>query len=309
MLRPCPRAFTLIELLVVIAIIAILIALLLPAVQQAREAARRTQCRNHLKQLGLALHNYVDVHGTLPPGHLETGVDGPSYRHQFPWLVYLLPYADQAPLYNQINFSLSATDPVNAGPGSAIIPVFLCPSDPIGKTDPVYGPTNYLGCQGNDAECRDRTCEGVFGHNTFTRLREITDGLSQTLAASETLKSDSNVSTLPDNYVYSRDASVSAQNIATCQSLAPNASDRATRWIDGKPQFNMFNSSRGPNDRLLDCLAPSFGVSNFAARSAHTGGVHALLCDGSVRFVSNSIDAGIFRALGTRAGGETVGDF
>ena len=129
--------FTLIELLVVIAIIAILVSLLLPAVQQAREAARRTQCKNNLRQLGLALHNYHDVHRMFPAGHMESGVDGPSFRHQFSWLTYCLPYIEQTNVYNLINFSqidLTLSAHQNTAfmvAGRVDVPVFICPSAAI----------------------------------------------------------------------------------------------------------------------------------------------------------------------------------
>jgi len=137
--------FTLVELLVVIAIIGILIALLLPAVQAAREAARRTQCNNNLKQLGIALHNYHDSHGTFPPAHLETGTTGPTFRHHFGWLAYLLPYIEQENVYRLIDFRLKYSAPENRQDASVGIKTFICPSDPVGRirSRPYWGVGNY----------------------------------------------------------------------------------------------------------------------------------------------------------------------
>ncbi len=317
------RGFTLIELLVVIAIIAVLVALLLPAVQQARAAARRTQCKNNLKQLGLALHNYADTHRMFPAGHLDTGTTGKAYRHQFSWMTYLLPYIDQENVYQLIDFrkigpSNSQPNPNGSVPnnpafepaGKVDVAVFICPSDPTGRVDSKWAPTNYLGNQGTHCRCRGLKCNGIFGHNTWTRLSQIIDGTSNTIAIGETLKGDLNPSTLQDNYIYARrggGVGANAENIDSCQSLPPNASDRATIWIGGWPQHNMFSTNRPPNDPRFDCKAPSNGCTNFAARSAHPGGAQVLHCDGSVHFVSDSISTQVYQALGTRNGGEAIG--
>jgi prepilin-type N-terminal cleavage/methylation domain-containing protein len=319
------RAFTLVELLVVITIIGILIALLLPAVQAAREAARRMQCSNNVKQITLAMHNYESQHGMYPPGHLETGTDGASYRHQFSFAAFLLPHIEQQGVYDQINWSDSSTGTVtsstggysNQTVGATWISAFICISDPIvkGNTSESYAPTNYLGNQGITCTCRNHcvgssgtasTCTGVFGHNTFATVAEITDGLSNTLCVSETLKGDGDTSTKDDNFVYATSGGFTADDIDTCNKQNPNYSIRACRWIDGKTYYNMFNSSRAPNDPRLDCLASSNGCSNFAARSAHVGGVNASMMDGSVRFLPDTIAVTVMKALGTKAGGETI---
>lgn len=311
------RGFTLIELLVVIAIIAVLIALLLPAVQQARESARRTQCKNNLKQLGLALHNYADSHGMFPAGHMDTYTDyiSAGARHQFSWLTALLPFIDQGPLYSQINFSdadllVNANlNPKFAAVASVSVPAFICPSDPVPRVSSTLAPTNYLASQGNRCDCRDQNCSGLFGHSSYARLSSITDGLSQTIACGETLKGDLNPATVPDNYIFTNASGSSATDVSTCQAVAPTASDRATVWFGGQPQFNIMTTIRGPNDRRFDCIAPNYGCTNLAARSAHVGGAHLVFADGSVHFISENIDVTTYQALGSRAGGEVVGDY
>jgi len=315
------RGFTLIELLVVIAIIAILIALLLPSVQQARAAARRTQCRNNLKQIGIALHNYHDVYSCWPAGHLETGKNGPAYRHQIGWLTYLLPYIEQRNIYDLVDFNAIGPSDENPNPngsasenpafyaaGGSDVATFICPSDPTGRVDTTWAPTNYMGSQGPECECRGKDCSGLFGHDTWAKLKDVTDGTSNTIAAGETLKGDLNVDTLDDNYFY-RPSGGDASDIDTCQGGDLNRSDRATIWFGGHPQHNMLSTDRPPNDYRFDCLAPNNACSNFAARSAHTGGAFFVMCDGSVHFISDNIAITSIQAYGSRAGGEVVSGF
>ena len=309
--------FTLVELLVVIAIIGILVALLLPAVQAARESSRRMQCSNNIKQIGLAMLNYENQHKKLPPGHLETGTDGSSYRHQFSFAAFILPHIEQSNVYDLIDWNSGSSDAVNKTAGSVTIKTYICTSDPIAKgfVAEGYAPTNYLANQGVKCTCRDHcvgssgtdsACTGVFGHNTFTLLSDIKDGLSNTLCVSETLKSDGDPATLDDNYIFDTGKSFTADDIDACQSASPKFSIRGCRWIDGKTYYNMFNASRAPNDPRFDCLASANGCSNFAARSAHPGGVNASMIDGSVHFLTDNIAVSVMQALGTKAGGETI---
>ena len=210
------RGFTLIELLVVIAIIAILVALLLPAVQQAREAARRTQCKNNLKQIGLALHNYHDIHRAFPPGRTRntySGIVSAWYTGNIAWLPRILPQIEQGNIFQTIDWDLgrgtSGTDGhggVNgANPTGArrqIIPAFRCPSDPgsgrvpwvtqagvavTGATPNAgYASTNYVAAVG-DATRLNANPPGLFGQNTRRQMRDISDGTSNTLIVSETV--------------------------------------------------------------------------------------------------------------------------
>jgi len=310
--------FTLIELLVVIAIIGVLLSLLMPAVQAAREAARRTQCNNNIKQLVLALHNYCDINRTFPPGHLETGEENPppggqTAQHQTGWLTYLLPFVEQSALYKLVPFN-EINPAVNVNKNTAFFPAagtfmesFLCPTDPMHLVALSTAPANYVANQGTNCMCQFNQCNGVFGHSTFTKLAWITDGTSTTIAVSETLRGDNVPATLADNYIYNKAATANAQDVTTCQSFAANASDRGLSWIGGQPQYNMFSTNRVPNDALYDCIAPNYGCSNMAARSAHSGGgVIVGMCDGSLHFISQNIDLATYQAMGTMNGGEIV---
>ena len=174
-------AFTLIELLVVIAIIAVLIALLLPAVQQVREAARRTQCRNHIRQIALGLHNYQSSHGVFPFGVLGTSGSTSAGHRLHTWLSQLLPYVDQGPLYGLYDFNLRFDAPVNADIVKAHVPVFICPSVAASPLDDAYGPTHFAGNGGSGVGTND----GIVYPLSKVTFRDITDGTSNTIAAGE----------------------------------------------------------------------------------------------------------------------------
>jgi prepilin-type N-terminal cleavage/methylation domain-containing protein len=289
------RGFTLIELLVVIAIIAILIALLLPAVQQAREAARRSQCKNNLKQIGLALHNYHDTANGLPQGWIGVNPAGQPFvdgANGWGWAARILPQMDQAPLYNTLNFSLPMVDPVHANARTTVLPIYRCPSDvglPVWTiTDSGGSPlaqlaaANYVGsfgisdvdyCAGQPAPFR---CdgEGAFYHNSFIRLSAFTDGTSNTFLTGEHKSSDAN-----DWH-------------STWLGVVPFGDDAFVRIVG--------TADHTPNH-------PSNHIDDFS--SHHVGGAHFLMGDGAVRFVSANIDEGIFKGLATRAMGEVVGEF
>jgi prepilin-type N-terminal cleavage/methylation domain-containing protein len=323
------QGFTLIELLVVIAIIAILIALLLPAVQQAREAARRTQCKNNLHQLGLALHNYHDVHLVFPPGSIT--FNGSIYAPpRMPFAGGLLPYLDQATLYNMINFNTRTYMFLDAANFPVIkVPLagFRCPSDTIGgKTKSTSGVevalTNYGGVfgqfqrdvvPGNLVIQASGSMTGVatqpswmFSVNQCRTVGDFMDGTSNTLAISEVL-------------------------------TGTRADVRGMLWISNAAHCCVFTNTT-PNSRIPDVLFRAGGVLcneadpinqdpsmnllciegdtadpnsfNFAAaRSRHEGGVHALLTDGAVRFISENIDLGTWRNLGSMIDGKSLGEF
>lgn len=355
--RSAKRGFTLIELLVVIAIIAVLIALLLPAVQQAREAARRSQCKNNLKQLGLALHNYHDVAGCFP--YRAGGTDGPgSNTNHGSGFIMLLPYLDQGPLYNQISspqtfngqsFPAFGDNLNNASvytPWMADIPTLLCPSssNKKGLVGANYGLTHY-GFSGGDSayhlvlqvvSVSTTEVRGLFGLQTNRRMRDITDGASNTVAMGEiasafTAGNDilggagQNLGLTVRDRPITCLTKVSPANPALFDSSVTVSAIRGSRWARGLPVYTGINTILPPNSPT--CQTDGFATSGqFPVSSMHVGGGHILMADGAVRFVSNNIHTGnlslsdlrtrggespygVWGALGSISGGEVVGEF
>lgn len=289
------RGFTLIELLVVIAIIAVLIALLLPAVQQAREAARRTQCRNNLKQIGLALHNYHDSYQALPPGWVGVTQGQPDVSGINGWSVFakILPQIDQSPLYDRIDFNSQVGAPSNAAVRTTTLPAFRCPSDVIPDkwTIPTVGTTNpladlaaasYAGVFGKDEvdDCNGLapgvpcSSDGMFFLNSRVRFADVTDGLSATLVTGERMTRSSK------GWLYTWAGVVSGADNPICRILGDT---------DVPPNHS---------DVRMDEFA-----------SYHTGGAQFVMGDGAVRFVSTNIDLNVYRSLASRASGDIVGEF
>lgn len=337
------RGFTLIELLVVIAIIAVLIALLLPAVQQARESARRTQCKNNLKQIGLALHNYHSSTNVLPPGRLVTQVDGVG--HCFSAYAHLLPYMDQAPLYSQVDFNVNPD--VGFGNAAAIatnLPMLLCPSDqvvilqPASATSPMSAVHSYPLNTGTTYPVSPRNpagtkVTGIFFENSSIRFGDILDGMSSTVCISETVRSQLGGPTSwdgvsPTNGFVLTNGNDNGFNgpeltdyASQCHALGLVLQQtRGSKWLYGAPGHSMYNHMRVPNDRDVDCRGgiPHSNKTdalwrvlshNVTSHSRHIGGVHGLLCDGSVRFFGDNIDVNVWRALGSRNLSEVIGDF
>ncbi len=362
------RGFTLIELLVVIAVVGVLVALLLPAVQQARERARAVECLSHLRQLGIALHNYHDAHGVFPPSFVrqEDGNPPPppgaatplQYRCHWTGYHMLLPFLDQQPLYDQYDFRgtwLSSMTDVNDRSAwrlnQTVLPVLICPSAPheslvIGSdgVNDLAGnwmggsPTDYSFSHGADiiralpgvgTQCPGgpfdywqqwpASTRGVFGYNSTCRVADVQDGASQTIAIGE--KAGGLLSYAGWNSSFPRLKVEYPWAMAAVTYFSPTGAGTPNgAWVAGPYGVTQ-------DIRLPDCPTdpPTLGVPFpinpmprilqpsiddrplFSFQSAHAGGAHFLMVDGSARFVSETIDHGVYRAVSTIAGGETIG--
>ena len=342
------KAFTLIELLVVIAIIAVLIALLLPAVQQAREAARRTQCKNNMKQFALALHNYHDTFRMFPRSVMGSVYDGSGDGwRSFSAHAYILPYIDQAPLYNAINFSINACCDNGGSPAGTNdsllnnkkLAAFLCPSD---DSPPDMQSPNYAVCNGSntgfDADQNQGQQNGMFNRYTTVKISSVTDGTSNTILASELITTDQgggfgtqaqlsvvrNGGSVKGEYSNPRSttqvgAQITQANVQTwgtaCAALTNYNGNRiGDHWYHGESGRTVFNTLLTPNNKFPNCSFHCGGCHYdggvlIGARSKHVGGVHTSMADGAVRFISENVDWNTYQALGSRSGGETPGDF
>lgn len=302
--QPARTAFTLIELLVVIAVIAILVALLLPAVQQAREAARRTQCINNLKQIGLALQNYHDQHSVLPSGYVEhfdpnRGETGPGWG----WNAMLLPQLDQATIFSTINFNLPIESPANQRARLLQIPLLHCPSDAAmqptwwavtrdfvsgtaGRRIAQVASSNYVGMYGLGEP--GPSGEGVFFRNSHVCFGDVTDGASQTIAVGERshrLGEATWVGAITDAMLYPTDD----------DNIGRYRTETSAGMILGHAGEGV-----GPGN-------PRSDVNQFYSLHAGGGaGVNFLFLDGHVSFLSSSMDYNTYRALATRSGSETL---
>ena len=313
------NGFTLVELLVVIAIIGVLMALVLPAVQAAREVSRRSSCGNNLKQLGLALHQFHDAYQQLPPGR-----GGPAPLVFSPQ-AHLLPFVEANGLYSKLNLDSSPTNLViagvpysgtaNAAAASEAVGLLQCPSDPASGRVPgsTFGGTNYVASSGSGTVNNGSLvrADGVFFLTSAVRFRDLLDGTSHTVAFSErTLGSGVALGTsTPFDNLYILElgsgVDVSVGNCAT-QGTGSWYSQRSAKWILGNYGNTLYNHFYTPNSTTWDCMNLAQQKGFLSARSYHPGGVQVLLCDGSVRLVTDSIDASLWRGNATRAGREFV---
>jgi prepilin-type N-terminal cleavage/methylation domain-containing protein/prepilin-type processing-associated H-X9-DG protein len=333
------RAFTLIELLVVIAIIGVLVALLLPAIQAAREAARRMHCTNNLKQIGLAVHNYVSAFNVLPPvGSVDrngNSVGGGVVPQTASILLRLTNYLEQRALYNAYNFDIGdvfqgAAVAANTTVMSTPLQMYTCPSDPNpGNTGPLDGGytvitacTNYAICGGTNRANSQGYVTGVAwwvgGHPLFgsaVSLASLTDGTSNTAAYSEWVKGKNGQNAPGPNLVYVIPTYANggpAQDDQACQaSVTPKWDFKGEYWTlqdsgRGGPYYHALTPNR--HDCATGAGDLDYGVvdSFIGASSAHPGGVNVLLMDGSVRFLKSAVNRDVWLGLGTRAGGEVI---
>jgi len=296
------RGFTLIELLVVIAIIAVLVGLLLPAVQSARGAARRISCVSNLKQTGIALHNYHGAHETFPPGYVSLVRSGQEVGPGWGWGTMILPQLEQTPIANATNFSLAITDPGSATVRTVPLKVYLCPSSvgdgPIRLSD--AGGTvlvsdlaagQYVGSAGQfEVDDYAHANNGIFFRNSRIGLRDVTDGTGSTLLVGERSRN------LAD---------------ATWVGAIPSArvcTSPTWKFTDCEPANVMILAHTGPSPGHGWVDVPNYkaaGSDDFW--SLHPGGCNFVFCDGSVRFVKESINPRVFSSLSSRAGGEVIG--
>lgn len=322
--RRSPRGFTLIELLVVVAIIAVLISLLLPAVQQAREAARRTQCKNNLKQIGLALHNYHDIHQVFPPSYLVqpktdaiqgtpngNGDNGPGWT----MLTMMLPQLDLSTLYNGLNTNLPAWHSSNATLALTRIPTYRCPSDVSSTgvynvvdgcgagatTLATFSLSNYVANAGQvevwgDAGDLSSLANGPLYRNARTRVADVTDGLSNTVFMGE----QTNYHTIGATWV----------GIVPGSQTCPTARFAYAGSDEAAPQINVHSGPGGPFEIPPVIHPPNSNLGLVDEMySMHSDGCNVLMGDGSVRFASKSMDSVLWSYLATRAGGEVIGEW
>lgn len=283
------RAFTLIELLVVIAIIAILIALLLPAVQQAREAARRTTCKNNMKQLSLALHNYESTHGVFPIGVLGTSGNTAAANVLTTWEAMILPFLEQSSLYSQYNFNLRFDHASNAVAVKSVLPMYLCPSQPQSSlVNGLYGPSHYAGNAGTIPGAND----GLLYPLSNVRMRDLTDGTSNTIASGE-------IAFEFGGWARGAINAGGGGGGGSGQGFARGV----LRWWTSAPAC----ARAGFNPPISNCSGSV--ERQFQFSSPHVGGCHFSLGDGSGRLLSENMDVNVYKSLITRSGGETIGEF
>ncbi len=318
------RAFTLIELLVVIAIIAILIALLLPAVQQAREAARRSQCKNNLKQIGLALHNYHDAHNRFPQASIAGGTVPPGCSgwirfSGYSWRVMILPYIDQGPLYNQLDFQVSALSGCMNSPAQAnwnelrntVIPAFICPSDNMPAQRNGWAGYNYgaaVRARGDSSHSANTGTDLGGLTRAGTRFANFTDGSSNTILVGEIYRGKDFFRTSGggNNQTGNR----GLRWVASTDFGQVNAGVRVDTSLPNDPNNpHQFVQERRINDEDRDEVSWTDPINggNTGYRpmsSLHVGGAHAVLGDGSVKFISDSVDGVSLAHSFTANGGE-----
>jgi prepilin-type N-terminal cleavage/methylation domain-containing protein/prepilin-type processing-associated H-X9-DG protein len=321
--------FTLVELLVVIAIVGVMVAILLPAIQAAREAARRGACANNMRQLGIGMQNFYSSNNAFPSGSTSkswpTAPSNPWTFYRWSALAQLTPFLEESNVHDALDLTVPlygvnlAITPQNKTGVALVLPLFLCPADLGQVVSPGFGPTNYAMCAGTGAGGgTPLNTDGIFYVNSRTRLSQISDGSSHTALASESVLGNTDGSMLQKDYTVDYKFTLSAPLTDVRCSLSQlwNVSNgRGFAWVNGEFRCAMYNHYYTPNQPIADCLGVSLGgglqlqdtpFGWRAARSRHVGGVNLLMADSSVQFVYDDVDPSVWQAWATRKGNEVA---
>lgn len=328
-IRTSRPGFTLVEALAAVAILGMLLGLILPAVQDAREAARRTECSNHMRQLGLSVQGYHATHGFFPP---TSGLSGPTTApridRQFSVFTQLLPYLDESKLYASINFNVGAADlydepdpsrvrgqEANSTARSTRLRFLLCPSDARQRSGPTAG-ANY---RSNNGTWRSHgPSDGPFSSELWLRSAgSATDGLSHTVLFSEKLRGGTDPDEVDPRSGMFQALIPGSSTLDEARAICRDRNDGRTdhrpeaglAWFFGTFSHTWYNHIHPPNDVVPDCYVRGYHpvVGIFGARSNHPNAVTIGLADGSARAVKDTLELEVWRALGTRNGGEILG--
>jgi prepilin-type processing-associated H-X9-DG protein len=317
-----------VELLVVIAIIGVLVALLIPAIQASRGAAGRAACANNLRQVGLAAQNHVSARGHFPNGSVAKENPAQPFLawtlYRWSALAQLLPYLENGAAYSALDLSVPlyggnfAIRPENIQTVKFLVPELLCPGDISRPVSPDFGPTNYAVCAGSGAGGgTPRDTDGIFFINSQVKPAKITDGLSKTALASESLLGQPQQGDNHDPQTEYKFAFASPISDTICNAANQwNMSDpRGFAWANGEFRCGLYNHYYTPNSKTADCMGVQLGGGvrlQFtpygwrAPRSAHPGGVNLVFADGSLQFLADAVEPGVWRALSTVAGSESA---
>ena len=320
-------AFSLVELLIVIGIVAALVALLLPAIQASRASASRSSCANNLRQLGIAAHNHESALGCFPAGSVARefpqNVKTPWTFYRWSALAMLTPYLENTAAYQALDLSVPLyagnlnVHPKNVSAVKTWVGEFLCPADELRYLTDDFAPTSYAACAGSGvAGGSPHNADGVFFINSHTRIRRITDGTSKTALFSESILGNPQEDSHDPSTEY-KFSFLAPLTEELCNGASEwNVSDpRGFAWVNGEFRCALYNHRATPNSATPDCMGVIIGgpvQTRYApygwrtARSRHPGGVNTLLADGSLRFVSDAVEAPLWQALSTIAGGEAV---
>lgn len=325
------RGVTLIEVLVVCAIVSALVGVLLPAVMVARESVRRSSCSNNLRQLGLAASHFEAVRGAFPIGSESRAWPAqPKHPHQFyRWsgLAHMSPFFEAAELLGGLDLTVPLYGtgfqvmPQNRTTVARVVPLFRCPSDGQTIASQGFGPTNYALCAGSGAGGGTPfDADGICFLNSRVRARSVSDGLSKTVLASESVlgsgplaSDDRSTQSTQGSYAFVTEVPLTASICAAANSWN-YLNQRGFSWANGEYRCAVYNHALTPNANTMDCMANDTSSTDVAttlavwgwraARSRHPGGVNVMMADGSGQFVGETIDPAVWRALATRAGGE-----